>query len=153
MWTHYSKIVQLNRMGQVYLNSRLADTGLSSGLFYFLLELAQNEGSSISDLSKAVGVDNAYGSRAVSQLVTMGYVEKKTDPTDERTCCLTLTPDGKKAARKVNQVVRKWISIITHGVSIKDWETFMGVFDQLHENACAKLDPSGEKRLCISCED
>jgi DNA-binding MarR family transcriptional regulator len=144
MWTHYIKIVQLNRIGQVFMNSKLADIGLSSGLYYILLELSQHEGLSMSDLSNAVGVDVAYGSRAVTQLVKKGYVLKNPDPLDERACCLTLTPAGKKAARQVNRAVREWISIITRGVSIQDWETFMAVFDQLYDNASENVPAAAE---------
>jgi DNA-binding MarR family transcriptional regulator len=144
MWTHYIKIVQLNRIGQVFMNSKLADIGLSSGLYYILLELSQHEGLSMSDLSDAVGVDVAYGSRAVTQLVKKGFVLKNPDPLDERACCLNLTPSGKKAARQVNRAVREWISIITRGVSIQDWETFMAVFDQLYNNASENVPAAGD---------
>jgi DNA-binding MarR family transcriptional regulator len=145
MWTHYIKIVQLNRMGQYFMNCKLAEIGLSSGLFYLLLELNNHEGLSMSELSRAVGVDNAYGSRAISNLIDKGLVVKNPDPRDERAVCLSLTQSGKKAARKVDQAAREWISIITQGISMKEWETFMGVFDKLHANA-------SERALCSQME-
>ena len=64
------------RMAQAFINCRLKNLGLSSGLFYFILELVEHDGLSMRELSRAVMVDNGYTTRAVRMLEDRGYVRK-----------------------------------------------------------------------------
>jgi hypothetical protein len=60
------KMFKVFRLGLAYANQQLKDIEISSGLVYFVVELSQADWLSMSDLSAAVGVDNAYATRAVS---------------------------------------------------------------------------------------
>ena len=78
------KINKVVRMAQAFINERLRGIGLSSGLFYFILELMEHDDLSMQALSRAVLVDNGHTSRAVERLVRLGYVTRKVDPRDSR---------------------------------------------------------------------
>ena len=68
------KLIKSFRMGLSYATQQLKDIDISSGLVYFIVELSQVEWLNMSDLSAAVGVDNAYATRAVEKLSTLGYI-------------------------------------------------------------------------------
>jgi len=61
-------VLKTFRLGMAYANRQLKDIDISSGLVYFIIELSQVEWLNMSDLSAAVGVDNAYATRAVEKL-------------------------------------------------------------------------------------
>jgi DNA-binding MarR family transcriptional regulator len=89
----------------------------------------------MSDLSAAVGVDNAYATRSVEKLSTLGYVNKVRDEQDRRAFRVSLTDKGWQVAERVNEALKQWVEIITAGVSPEEIATVTRVFDRFHQNA------------------
>jgi DNA-binding MarR family transcriptional regulator len=128
------KMIKVPRLGFTFANRQLKDIDISSGLVYFIVELSQADWLNMSDLSAAVGVDNAYATRAVEKLAALGYVNKIPDEHDRRAYRISLTPKGRQIADRVNETLHQWIGIITQGVSPEDIATVNRVFDRFYEN-------------------
>jgi DNA-binding MarR family transcriptional regulator len=129
------KVLKVFRLGLSYATQQLKDIEISSGLVYFIVELSQVEWLNMSDLSAAVGVDNALATRSVEKLSALGYVNKAPDEQDRRAFRVSLTEKGWQVAERVNQTLRQWVEIVTDGVSFEDLVTVNRVFDQFHQNA------------------
>jgi DNA-binding MarR family transcriptional regulator len=129
------KIFKVTRLGLSYAGQQLKGIDLSSGLFYFIAELSQHEWLNMSDLSIAVGVDNAYSTRSVEKLSALGYVKKVQDEQDRRAFRVSLTPSGRKISNRINKALKQWVEIITAGVSPEEIATVNRVFDKFHQNA------------------
>lgn len=132
-----NKVFQL---GQSFINEKLKEYNLSSGLFYFLLELANKGEMSMQELSKAVNVDNGYTTRSISKLVDLGYVKKTANPKDSRSSIVQLTEKGELVSEEVKNVMLEWINIISKDVDKKELETVNAVFDKFLLNAKNYLD-------------
>jgi DNA-binding MarR family transcriptional regulator len=128
------KMIKVPRLGLAYANRQLKDIDISSGLVYFIVELSQVDWLNMSDLSAAVGVDNAYATRAVEKLAALGYVYKIQDEQDRRAYRISLTDSGRQIAERVNETLKQWIEIITNGVSPEDIATVNRVFDRFYQN-------------------
>ncbi len=128
-------LIKVHRLGLAYAYQQLKDLDISSGQVYFVLELSQVEWLNMSDLSAAVGVDNAYATRAVEKLSALGYVEKVQDERDRRAYRVSLTAAGRQVAGRVNETLKQWVEIITAGVALEDIVTVSRVFDQFYQNA------------------
>jgi DNA-binding MarR family transcriptional regulator len=133
-------LIKSFRMGLAYANRQLKDIDISSGLVYFIAELSQVEWMNMSDLSSAVGVDNAYATRSVNKLSALGYVKKVQDEQDRRAWRISLTASGRQVAERVNQTLKEWIEIITAGVSPEEIATVNRVFDRFHQNALRHME-------------
>ena len=107
----------LFRMGERFLNRRLAGSGITSGTAPLLLELRGGEGRSPAALSAAIGVDKAHITRALQSLKQSGYVAIVPDVTDRRSIAVSLTPQGQAAVEKVEEAMRAWIAIVSRDVS------------------------------------
>jgi len=129
------KVLKTFRLGMAFANQQLKDIDISSGLVYFIIELSQVEWLNMSDLSAAVGVDNAYATRAVEKLSALGYVNKVQDEQDRRAYRISLTDSGRHIAQRVTETMLQWVGIITAGVSPEDTVTVNRVFDQFYQNA------------------
>jgi DNA-binding MarR family transcriptional regulator len=129
------KVIKTFRLGLTYASRQLKDIDISSGLVYFVLELSQVEWLNMSDLSAAVGVDNASATRAVAKLFTLGYVNRVEDEQDRRAYRISLTASGRQIAERVSETMMEWVRIITKGVSPEDIGSVNRVFDQFYENA------------------
>jgi DNA-binding MarR family transcriptional regulator len=123
------------RMAQAFINERLKSIGLSSGLFYFILELSENDMVSMQDLSRAVLVDNGHTTRAVARLVELGYVSREVDPEDSRSYLVSLTAKGRDSSAVIRNVLVEWANFIAVGVSKDDIATVYRVFDKYYSNA------------------
>jgi DNA-binding MarR family transcriptional regulator len=133
------KIFKVTRLGLAYAGRQLKDIDLSSGLVYFITELSQHEWLNMSDLSAAVGVDNAHTTRSVEKLAALGYVHKVQDEQDRRAFRISLTNSGWQIAERVNAALKQWVGIITAGVSAEDIATVNRVFDRFHQNALKSM--------------
>lgn len=124
----------LFRMGERFLNHRLAGTGISSGTSTVLLELRDGEDRSPAAIATALGIDKAYITRALQSLKQSGYVVIVPDAKDGRKISVSLTMEGWKAVVKVEDAMRAWIDIVSREVSQTDLDTVNTVFDQFYTN-------------------
>jgi DNA-binding MarR family transcriptional regulator len=129
------KINKVVRMAQAFINDQLKGFGLSSGLFYFILELLENNGLTMQELSRAVLVDNGHTTRAVNRLIELGYVTKKVDANDARSYRVFLTDKGEEISGVIKKVLLEWVNLITANVSEVELGIVYSVFDQYYANA------------------
>jgi DNA-binding MarR family transcriptional regulator len=127
-------------MAQAFINCRLKPIGLSSGLFYFILELMEHDGLSMQELSRAVMVDNGYTTRAMKMLVDRGYVRKRINSDDSRSYRIFLTAKGRKTYSVIQGVLMEWADLVTEGVSDEEIEVLFRVFDSYYKNAKRHLE-------------
>jgi len=125
----------LFRMGERFLNRRLAGSGISSGTAPLLLELRDGAERSPAALAAAIGVDKAYITRSLQSLKHSGYVEIVPDLEDGRSLTVSLTREGQAAVAKVEEAMRAWIAIVSQGVSQADLDIVSAVFDQFYANS------------------
>ncbi len=143
MWSPNLKVIRLIRMNQSFMNSKLAEVKLSSGLYYFILELSTNERMTMTELSAAVDVDNGHCSRAIDKLVALGYVSRLRDRSDRRSLRVALTESGRGAARAVTEAVREWVGIIQKNIPGEEIAITNSVIDRYYENASSAAGPAG----------
>lgn len=125
----------LFRMGERYVNRKLAGTGVSSGTGILLLELRDGGDRSPSALAAAVGVDKSYVTRALQSLQQAGYVVVTPDPSDRRILAVALTEKGRDAAGLMEEAMLSWIAIFSQGVDPADLDKLETVFDVFYTNA------------------
>lgn len=124
-------------MGQTYLNERAKEYGLSSGLFFYILELSEQDGLTLHELSQAVGVDNGLTTRMVKRLEEFGLANKKPNPADSRSSQVFLTDKGREISQVIDNIFMEWKQIITKDVAEEEIITVNSVFDKFYENANA----------------
>lgn len=138
MWTPNLKVIRLIRMNQGFMNRKLAHLSLSSGLYYFILELSTRDRMNMSELSAAVDVDNGHCSRAIDRLVALGYVSRLRERSDRRALRVALTERGHEVAASVNLAVQEWVRIIQKDIPAGEIEVTNSVIGRYYENACAE---------------
>lgn len=125
----------LFRMGERFLNHRLAGSGVSSGTAPLLLELRAGGERNPAALAAALGVDKAYITRALQVLAQGGFVSVARGAADRRIVLVKLADAGLAAAGQVEQAMLAWVAIVSQGVSQADLDTVNAVFDVFYSNA------------------
>jgi DNA-binding MarR family transcriptional regulator len=125
----------LFRMGERFLNRKLAGSGVSSGTASLLLELREGGACNPAALSAAVGVDKSHVTRALQSLKQSGYVTITPGATDRRSVTVSLTRKGHAAAGLVEEAMLSWVAVVSRGVSRANLGTVNTVFDTFYTNA------------------
>lgn len=68
-----------------------------------LFELGTRKAVTARDIGDALGLDAGYLSRMVQNFASQGIIRRESSPQDGRQIVLSLTPDGKKAFRKLDR--------------------------------------------------
>lgn len=119
----------------MFINERLKDTELSRGLFFYILELSNQDGLSLHDLSRTVFVDKANTTRAVARLSELGYIVKIDNELDLRSSKIYLTQRGKDAAIFIENIFIEWRNLISEGLTVEEKKAVLDVSHKLYENA------------------
>ncbi len=100
---------------------------------YALLELLQSDGSlSVSDLAQKLSIDRTNVSRLCARMQDAGELLRTQDPRDARTWRLSLTPQGHKAATKLDKSSLRRFEGLTARLG-DDAEAVMQALERLNE--------------------
>jgi MarR family transcriptional regulator, organic hydroperoxide resistance regulator len=102
------------------------------GMLLFFLQ--KNDGSSLTQISQGLMLENPTVTGLIDRLEKLGYVKRSDHPDDRRVYLIYLTEKGNKVAKKALPIVKKLNEEIKRGYSKDEIENFkkvlMGVFNK-----------------------
>ena len=99
-------------------------TPIQAMLLFFL---QQNDGSSLTQISRGLMLENPTVTGLVDRLEKSGYVKRSDHPDDRRVYLVNLTEKGNKVANKALPIVKKLNEEIKKGYSKEEIEGFKRV--------------------------
>jgi DNA-binding MarR family transcriptional regulator len=84
------------------LNARMK---LSPGVIKMLTRLSKEDGVSMGDVARAIGVDPSYITALVDDLDQRGLARREPAPYDRRVKIIVLTDEGRKLAAEINAIL------------------------------------------------
>jgi len=94
-------LFRAHRLASRRLADALKPLGLTPALASVLVRVGLADGTTSGEISAELGVTAPSVSQAVGALASMGYVERRPDPTDRRRTVPVLTEDGREAVGEV----------------------------------------------------
>jgi DNA-binding MarR family transcriptional regulator len=101
-------------------------TGLRPGHGYFVQRLLVGPATA-SDMARSLGISQQAASKAVRELVDLGYAEFTTDDTDRRRKATTLTDRGREAIELTRATRAEVHERVRRAVGADRFETALGV--------------------------
>jgi DNA-binding MarR family transcriptional regulator len=99
-----------------------------------LFFLQKNNGSSLTQISQGLMLENPTVTGLIDRLEKLGYVKRSNHPSDRRVYLVYLTEKGKTVANKALPIVKKLNEQIKEGYSKEEIENFkkvlMGAFNK-----------------------
>jgi len=92
-----------------------------------LFFLQKNDGSSLTQISQGLMLENPTVTGLIDRLEKAGYVKRSDHPNDRRVYLVYLTEKGNKVAKKALPVVKKLNEQIKEGYSEREIENFKKV--------------------------
>lgn len=128
-----SKVCQklLINLQKAFSESGVEVTPIQVMLLFFL---QKNDGSSLTQISQGLMLENPTVTGLIDRLEKSGYVKRSDHPNDRRVYLIHLTEKGKKVASKALPIVKRLNEQIKEGYSEEEMEGFkkvlMGAFNK-----------------------
>ena len=84
------------------LNARMK---LSPGVIKMLMRLSKEDGVSMGDVARAIGVDPSYITALVDDLDQRGLARREPAPYDRRVKIIVLTDEGRRLGEEINAIL------------------------------------------------
>jgi DNA-binding MarR family transcriptional regulator len=121
-----SKVCQklIINLQESFSESGIEVTPIQVMLLFFL---QKNDGSSLTQISQGLMLENPTVTGLIDRLEKSGYVKRSDHPNDRRVYLVYLTEKGKKVANKALPIVKKLNEEIKEGYSKEEIESFKKV--------------------------
>ena len=111
----------LHRKQTKYINDKLKEMNLSSGLYPLLIKAYKNNGISQEELASELYVNESTITRNLNKLENKGLITKTPQ---KRKKIISVTDEGKKTAKKIMDIDKKWDSIIRKSLTDEEFQDF-----------------------------
>ena len=115
------------------INNTLIAEGIriTLGQAGLLLLLQQNDGQTMTELSKALAVKNASLTGLIDRLERSAFVMRKAGKNDRRSIRIYITPEGTEECSKAKPVIKRVNEEIKSGFSPEEIEVFKRVLNSV----------------------
>ena len=121
----------LHRKQTAYINDKLKEVNLSSGLYPLLIKAYKNNGISQEELASELYVNESTITRNLNKLENKGLITKTPQ---KRKKIISVTDEGKKTAKKIMDIDEKWDSIIRKSLTDEEFQDFRKLLLEICED-------------------
>ena len=120
----------LYRKQTSYLNDKLKDVNLSSGLYPLLIKAYKNKAISQEELAGKLHVNESTVTRNLDKLEKKGLIVKTPE---KRKKIVNVTAEGAKIAQKIMNYDEKWDETIKESLTEREFEDFQKLLIKICE--------------------
>jgi DNA-binding MarR family transcriptional regulator len=120
----------LYRKQTSYLNDKLKDVNLSSGLYPLLIKAYKNKAISQEELAGKLHVNESTVTRNLDKLEKKGLIVKTPE---KRKKIVNVTAEGAKIAQKIMDYDEKWDETIKESLTEREFEDFQKLLIKICE--------------------
>lgn len=121
----------LYRNQNKFLNKKLKDVELSSGLYPLLIKSYKNDGISQEELASSLHVNESTITRNLDKLEKKGLIRKTPE---KRKKIISVTDDGAKIAQKIMGYDDKWDETIKKSLTESEYDDFKKLLKKICED-------------------
>jgi DNA-binding MarR family transcriptional regulator len=129
-----------NRATQRYLQSKIEPHGVTTGMWYFLRALWQEDGLTQRELSRRIGTMEPTTLTALAAMEKAGFISRERDPTDRRKLHVLLTPKGRALRTELLPMAREVVQQATASFTPEDKARFLGYLAAVQRNLADVAD-------------
>jgi DNA-binding MarR family transcriptional regulator len=108
------KLRVVSRLVMRNLEERIAEHGITAGMWFYLRVLWEHDGISQKELSERTGVVGPSTAGAMERMEAMGLIERRRSESDRRVSHVFLTAKGRRLERRLVPIA---VAVINHAVA------------------------------------
>ena len=114
-------------------NALVTDFGITQSIGYLLINIAEAEGTTVSQAAALLGLKSTSLSRMLSQLETTGLIYRESNEGDKRSVKIYLTPLGKEKRHQARVIVRQFNNYLDANISEADKQHLIETLKKLNK--------------------
>ena len=120
--------------GEAFNRAAYSALGLGATHADYIRTICRNAGISQEELALHIGVDKSNVTRTLARLAEMGYVERRSSPTDRRCTLVYPTDQAYELLPAIVEVQGDWRTILTDGFSPEEKEQLAELLERMEDN-------------------
>lgn len=129
-----------NRYTKVYMDRMLAPLGLNSSQHMYIIRICKEPGITQDRFFSSFHINPSNVTRSLAALEKQGFVEKRVNSKDKRTCCLYPTVKALEAYHKIQDIQNEWNSKLLGELSEQEQEEFAAMLQRVGEAAIEQVN-------------
>lgn len=129
-----ARVVCLSKLIRQTFNEAVAEQGLFLGQQDIVFALTENEGITLSDLAKKLGVSSATASVSIKRMEKAGFIIKKADKNDARITRLYPTEKARLAPENIKNKMDSLESILKKNMTKEQVNELSSLLDTAIHN-------------------
>ena len=119
------------RKQTTFLNNKLKDVNLSSGLYPLLIKACKNKGISQEELANKLHINESTVTRNLEKLEKKGFITKTPD---KRKKIINVTPEGAEIAKKIMDYDEEWDEKIKNIIPDEEYRNYRNTLIKICED-------------------
>lgn len=128
------QVRDLNRLMQRALAERIAPAGVTSGAWYFLRVLWEEDGLTARELAQRLGMQEPTAVIALRGMEEAGWITRTRSADDRRKVHVHLTPAGRALRERLLPEARGVIAAATRGLTVEERDTLLALLRRARGN-------------------
>lgn len=128
----------LSRIIRIKFNEVLNDEGLFSGQHHIIMLLFHNDGQTVGQIAKHLGVAPATASVSIKRMEKAGFIKRKADEKDARTVKIFLTDKGRSVMKNIGDKMNEQEKRITSCLTEEEISVLSDMLDKIIKNIIAQ---------------
>ena len=108
--------------------------GLYRGQAILLMVLSKKDGLTHSEISEKLGISPAAATKVIKRMESMNYLQRRSDPTDERISRVYLEQEGRAVIQQVRHVFEQVDQVLLNNLSPEEQADLIRMLLQVHAN-------------------
>jgi MarR family transcriptional regulator, organic hydroperoxide resistance regulator len=114
-------------------NQLASEFGITQSIGYLLINIDENEGTTVSQVAALLGLKSTSLSRMLINLEEMGLIYRESNKGDKRSVKIYLTPLGKEKRHLARVVVRKFNDYLNDHISDADKQQLTDTLKKINQ--------------------
>ncbi len=114
-------------------NQLVAEFGITQSIGYLLINIDENEGTTVSQAAALLGLKSTSLSRMLRQLEKMGLIYRELNEGDKRSVKIYLTPLGKEKRSLARGLVREFNNYLNSHISDNEKEYLIKTLKRINQ--------------------
>jgi DNA-binding MarR family transcriptional regulator len=116
-------------------NQLVTEFGITQSIGYLLINIDEQEGTTVSAAAALLGLKSTSLSRMLSQLEKSGLIYRESNPGDKRSVKIYLTPLGKEKRQLARIVVKQFNTYLNTHISDNDKQYLIEMLEKINQLA------------------
>jgi DNA-binding MarR family transcriptional regulator len=114
-------------------NQLVTEFGITQSIGYLLINIDEEEGTTVSQAAALLGLKSTSLSRMLSQLETTGLIYRELNEGDKRSVKIYLTPLGKEKRQMARAVVKEFNNYLNEHIKEADKEYLINILKKINQ--------------------